>query len=282
MTLTDSSAPQERWTEVDGLRFRFEHAGEGSPLVLVHGLMGSSFCWRRVLPCLARRREVFAPDMPGCGFSECHRDLDGRLSAAARRLLGFLDSAGIAVCDLVGSSYGGATALALTCLAPTRVRRLVLVSPANAWSKYGRMRLALLKNPLIASLFLPCARSVSLFDGFFLRRLYGDPRRMTPETLLGYRTPLRRDGTFEHALKIVRSWQDDLGELKQALARLPAIPVLVVWGSKDRAVDPGSARPLLACLGSQARLAIIAGAGHLPFDETPEEFCRIVSDFLLT
>src|SRR5215471_5592125 len=180
----------ELWTQVDGLKFRFEHAGQGPPLVLVHGLMGCSFCWRHVIPRFARHAEVFAPDMPGAGLSECRRDLNCRLQSAARRLLGFLDAVGVGCCDLVGSSYGGATVLALACLAPARVRRLVLVSPVNPWSKRGRIRLALLRRRWIAALFLPCARSVTALDGFFLRRLYGDPRRMTRETLLGYQVPL--------------------------------------------------------------------------------------------
>ena len=273
-------AQAELWTQVDGLKFRFEHAGQGPPLVLVHGLMGSSFCWRRVIPAFACQAEVFAPDMPGSGLSECRRDLDCHLQAAARRLSGFFDAVGIDSCDLVGSSYGGATVLALASLAPARVRRLVLVSPVNPWSKRGCIRLALLRHPAIAAMFLPCARSIKALDGFFLRRLYGNPRRMSRETLLGYQVPLRAQGTFEHALGIVRSWHADLDELKKDLPKLSAIPTLIIWGSLDRAVDPSSANSLMESLGSKPRLAIIEGAGHLPFDETPEQFSQIVSQFL--
>jgi len=273
-------AQAELWTQVDGLKFRFEHAGQGPPLVLVHGLMGCSFCWRHVIPAFACQAEVFAPDMPGHGLSEYRRDLDCRLQAAARRLAGFLDAVGIDSCDLVGSSYGGATALALASLAPARVRRLVLVSPVNPWSKRGRIRLALLGRPSIAAAFLPCARSVKSLDGFFLRRLYGDPRHMTRDTLLGYQVPLRNEGTFRHALGIVRSWRADLEELKSSLPRLAAIPTLIIWGNLDRAVDPASAPSLMESLGSGTRLAVIEGAGHLPFDETPEQFSGVVSEFL--
>lgn len=102
---------------------------------------------------------------------------------------------------------------------------------------------------------------------------------MTPEAMLGYQAPLRRDGTLEHALKIVRSWHADLSELKSGLPRLSGIPTLVVWGAKDRAVDPASAVPLIQSLGKGAQLAVIEGAGHLPFDETPEKFIGIVSHF---
>ena len=102
-------AINERFVEANGMRIRFWHAGSGPSLVLVHGLLGYSFSWRRVITEFARDREVFALDMPGAGFSECRADLDCRLLGAAQRLLAFLNAAEISSCDLVGSSYGGST-----------------------------------------------------------------------------------------------------------------------------------------------------------------------------
>ncbi|MBV9182464.1 MAG: alpha/beta hydrolase [Acidobacteria bacterium] len=280
MIQSASTSWEERWTELEGLKLRFEHAGKGSALVLVHGLLGSSFCWRYIIPLFARTHEVFAPDMPGCGGSDCRRDMDSRLPQTAERLLAFMDNAGIASCDLVGSSYGGAVALLAASLQPGRFRQLVLVSPVNPWSRYGHLRLALLRQRLISSLFLRWASRITILDGFFLRRLYGDGRRLAPETLLGYQARLRRFGVLEHAINMVRSWNDDLNDLKSCLARLPELPILVVWGSRDRAVDPSSARPLVTALGKLARLEVIEGAGHLPFEDCPEEFCEILGRFL--
>src|SRR5262245_52947518 len=100
-------------------------------MVLIHGLLGYSFSWRYVMDGFALSREVYALDMPGSGFSECSAALDPHLPAAAERLLAFLDSGGITSCDLVGSSYGGATALFLAAKHPERIRTLTLVSPAN-------------------------------------------------------------------------------------------------------------------------------------------------------
>ena len=264
---------------VDGLQVRFRRAGTGSALVLMHGLLGYSFSWRHVIPILARNWEVFAPDMPGSGFSECDPRLDCRLSSAAQRLLGFLDATGIASCDLVGSSYGGATAIMLGALAPSRVRRLVLVSPANPWSLYGRRRLALLRNSLVGALFPKLERPMRPLHNYFLRRLYGDPSRITREAFRGYSKPLRLPGRLEHAIGVVRTWQADMQELKAALPKISTVPTLLVWGSKDRAVDPASAEPLSQNFQT-SRIAIMEGAGHLPYEEYPEEFSRIVIQFL--
>lgn len=265
--------------QVDGLRVRFWQAGSGPALVLVHGLLGYSFSWRGVITSLAQDRQVFAPDMPGAGFSQCGPNLDCRLLGAARRLLGFMDAAGIGSCDLIGSSYGGATSIILAGLVPSRIRSLVLVSPANPWSRIGRKRLALLRNPVMALLFPKVARAVHPMHRYFVRRMWGDPRLVTAETLNGYVRPLVQPGIFEHAVKTVRTWRADMGELEAALPKIADVPTLLVWGGQDRVVDPASAG-LMAKQLPRARVAVLQGAGHLPYEECPEEFCRIVRNFL--
>jgi pimeloyl-ACP methyl ester carboxylesterase len=115
----------------------------------------------------------------------------------------------------------------------------------------------------------------------FVRRMYGDPCLITPETLPGYALPLSRPGNFEHAVKIVRTWHADMRELQAVLPKISSVPTLLVWGSKDRVVDPASAEPLRQNFHT-ARITIIEGAGHLPYEERPEEFSRIVGDFLAT
>lgn len=269
----------DRFVQADGLKIRFRQTGFGPALVLVHGLLGYSFSWRRVIPKIAEHREVFVPDMPGAGFSECRADLDCRLLGAARRLLAFLDSAGIVTCDLVGSSYGGSTAVMLAGLIPSRIRSLALVSPANPWSGIGRKRLALLRWTAIARVFPKVARASGPLHKYFVRRMWGDPSSVTAETLAGYIRPLLRPGVFEHAVKIVRTWHADMSQLEVTLPKIAGIPTLLVWGDRDRVVDLTSAEPMAEHL-PESRIAIIHGAGHLPYEECPEEFCQVLQDFL--
>lgn len=269
----------DKWVGVGGVEVRFQRTGCGPALVLVHGLLGYSFSWRFAIPLLSRNREVFALDMPGSGFSGCDAGMDCRLRSAAQRLLSFIDAVGITSCDLVGSSYGGSTALMAAALAPARVRSLVLVSPANPWSDIGRKRLTLLKIPGIGSVFPLIARPLAPFDSFFIRRMYGNPMRMTSETIRGYAAVLARPGVLEHAVKIVRTWHADMNELQDAIPNIRNTPVMLVWGSKDRVVDLASAKILGQRVGAR-QMSVIQGAGHLPYEEEPEEFSRIVLDFL--
>lgn len=258
---------------------RFLHAGRGPALVLVHGLLGYSHNWRSAIPILAQAREVFALDMPGAGCSDCPKGLDARLIATAQRLSRFLDTAGISRCDLIGSSYGGTTALRLAALEPSRIRSLVLVSPANPWSRIGRKRLAALGLPGVGVLFPAISRRVRFLHGYFVRRMYGDPARVTPETLHGYSLPLVRPGIFEHAVRIAQNWRPDMQELRREMPKAAEVPTLVLWGSKDRLVDPASAEMISRnFLISERR--VIEGAGHLPYEELPGQFCQQVLEFL--
>jgi len=269
----------EEWVQVDGLNVRFQRSGSGPPLVLVHGLLGYSFSWRFVIPQLAQGREVFAVDMPGSGLSDCNGRLECNLRSAAQRLLKFMDAIGVAACDLVGSSYGGATALMAAALAPARIRTLVLVSPANPWSKIGSKRLALLNLPLMSAIFPRAARMCTPLNAFSISRMFADSRQMPADTLRGYSLVLARDGVLEHAVKIVRAWHKDMKELEAELPKVAETPVLLLWGSKDRVVDAGSAELLRRRL-HRAKMTVIPGAGHLPYEERPQEFSRIILDFL--
>ncbi len=256
----------------------------GPPLLLIHGLLGYSFSWRFNLEPLGAGRTVYAVDLPGVGYSDRVHGMDCSLRATAERLLCFLRERGIAEFDLLGTSHGGGVAMMLACPAksepqPLRVRKLVLVAPINPWSR-NRLALAwLLSTPPASALFLAMRPFFRAYHGELLGRLYGDTRRISPGTIEGYNAPLRIDGTIDHALKIAACLGSDLGEIKVLLPTIADIPTLLIWGDRDRAVLPASAEPLKAQF-SNAELAVIKGAGHLPYEEFPEEFNRILIEFL--
>ncbi|HEV2116797.1 MAG TPA: alpha/beta fold hydrolase [Terriglobales bacterium] len=273
----------EHWADVEGHRMRFLHGGSGPPLLLVHGLLGYSFSWRFNLPVLARRFTVFAPDLLGAGFSERVSGLDCSMAAIAGRLLHFLQGQGIEAFDLLGTSHGGAIAMMLAILAaeraPGSVRRLILVDPAHPWSRPRPVLIKLLSRPAGAALFRALLPAIKLTHEHYLRRMYGDPRRISPGTAEGYAEPLANRGTYKYPLCIVRSWHADMGKLQAMLPKIAEIPTLLIWGSRDRVIAPGSAAQLQQQFRN-CRLLVVEGAGHLPYEETPEEFNRAVLEFL--
>ena len=258
---------------------RYLRDGSGPPLVLLHGLLGYSFSWRYAMPVLARQFTVYAVDMLGAGFSDRPRDLDCRLRQNAARLLRFIDAAGIAKCDLLGTSHGGAVAMMGAALVPETIGRLILVAPVNPWSSHGKTLAGLLSKPPIASLFVWAAH-FEIAQSLVLRRMYADTTRIRPGTLEGYAAPLAVPGALDYGLSVLRSWTRDLQELKSILPRIAHIPTLLIWGGADTAVDPSSAVRLQENF-KQCRLVIFEGVGHLPYEETPEQFNNIVIEFLL-
>jgi pimeloyl-ACP methyl ester carboxylesterase len=270
---------QEHWITLDGARMRYLRSGVGSPLLLVHGLLGYSFSWRFAIPVLSQQATVYAVDMLGAGFSDRPSSLDCCLRASAARLLRFLDSMNVVSCDLLATSHGGAVAMIAAALAPERVRRLILVAPVNPWSSHGRFLVQLLSSPLISAILLRSAPFLQVTHSLLLRRLYGDTSRIRPGTLEGYSAPLAKPGALHYALGILRSWKHDLEDLEKLLPRIGNIPALLVWGTRDGAVDPASATRLSQVF-HHCRTVMLDGVGHLPYEEVPDQFNTIVGKFL--
>jgi 4,5:9,10-diseco-3-hydroxy-5,9,17-trioxoandrosta-1(10),2-diene-4-oate hydrolase len=263
--------------EVNGRQIHYSRAGEGRPLLLLHGLLGGSFCWRRNIEALSRRHTVFAIDLPGHGESNAPCQLDCSMPAQAERVSSLLERLNLEEVDVVGCSWGGAIAMFFAAQS-SKVRSLVLAAPVNPWSNLGAGRIRFL-NGRIGAAFLRMTWPVSrpLYHTA-LARMYGDPRRLSAGTVEGYRSMIMRTGRVNNILNALRSWEKDVNVLRAAIPRIKARSFLI-WGTRDGAVDVRSAEPLRHAL-PQCQLKVIEGAGHLPFEETPEEFNRLVLDFV--
>jgi pimeloyl-ACP methyl ester carboxylesterase len=283
MALAAGAGVEECWMDVDGGRMRYLHAGAGPALILLHGLLGYSFSWRYVMPELAKHATVYAPDMLGAGFSDRAPEIDYSMRATTRRLIEFIEKLEIpgGSFDLLGTSYGGAIAMmaAADCRGESRVkvRKLVLVAPANPYSAHGRRLAAFFGSPFGAGLFrLRFARMRFLFR-VGLRRLYAEG--IPPGALEGYMAPMVVPGFFDHGLKIVETWTRDLREVESILPRAGSVPTLFVWGSEDGAVNASSAGPLARHF-PDSRTVIFPRVGHLTYEECPAEFNRVLIEFL--
>lgn len=268
---------REAWATISGHRMRYLTGGSGRPLLLIHGLLGYSFSWRFNLAEFAKHSTVFAIDLLGVGFSD-RPVLDCSLRATAKRLRTFLDQLGVKEFDLLGTSHGGAVALRLAALDAARVRRLVLAAPANPWSK-SRMWAVRLFNTAPARALAPWLFGKTLVHHLQIRRMYGDPGRITPGTLAGYSEPLHTPGTIPHALRIVSCWRQDMDELRGLMPAISAIPTLLLWGDRDIPVSIASANAVKQHF-NRAELVVFPGVGHLPYEEVPEAFNRAVTEFL--
>jgi len=270
---------EECWSTVSGYRMRYLRAGSGPPVLLIHGLSAYSFSWRQVIPALSSIRTVFAPDLLGSGFSDQPRDLDYGMTPAAQRLWQWLDGLGVANTDIIGSSLGGGISVRMTAMAPDRVNKFVLAAPVNPWSRHGRFVTRMLATRAGAAMFMASLPLIRASGKFWLKRLFGDPKRIAPGTLEGYSAPLEQRSAWEYSMSVMRYWKSDLRHLEQDYASLSDKHALLIWGDRDVAVNLSSAREILKRM-PQAELKVMNGVGHIPYDETPEEFSRLVREFL--
>ncbi|MDD2712565.1 MAG: alpha/beta hydrolase, partial [Simplicispira sp.] len=113
-----------------GIRTNVHDVGSGHPVLLIHGSgpgVSAWANWRLAIPELAQQARVIAPDMVGFGFTDRPAGQQYNMDVWVAQAVGVLDALGIEQTDLIGNSFGGALALALTIRHPQRVRRLVLM-----------------------------------------------------------------------------------------------------------------------------------------------------------
>ena len=248
-------------TTVAGLQVRCKKAGEGPPVIVLHGWGACLDTVAPILHCLSRRHMVFTVDLPGFGQSQQPGGVWGA-SEYARWVKDFMDAVGCSRADFVGHSFGGRVCIALAAAYPERVNRLVLIDsagirPPRTW-RY-RVRVGLFKALQAMVLFLPLRRwREAVFDG--LRRVSGS-------------SDYRDAGTMRGTL--VRVVNEDLRPL---LAAVQA-PSLLIWGEQDAEVPLAHGR-IMAAEMPRARLEVLPGAGHYSYLERLPKFCQLVSDFL--
>ena len=227
---------------------RYLVAGQGEPVVLVHGLSGSTRWWSRNVPALAGRYRVYLVNLPG--FGEVPRP--GRrfvLAEAAAWLLAWAEAVGLEGFCLVGHSMGGYLSLKLAAQRPDCVRKLVLVDPAGVPS--GKTMLGHLVPLLLAA------------------------RHATPAFL----PVLARDALYAGPLTLWRASRDLLAEDVRGDLRRVRAPTLLVWGEKDPLIPP-SVGGLMRAEIPDSRLLVVEGAGHNPMFDRPREFDRALLAFL--
>jgi pimeloyl-ACP methyl ester carboxylesterase len=274
-----SREPQSRLPEpgLDGLheivlhghRVFYRAAGSGPVIVLVHGITSTSATWANVLPYLAERFTVIAPDLLGHGESAKPRG-DYSLGAYASGIRDLLMALGHERATFVGHSLGGGIAMQLAYQFPEHCERLVLVDSGGL----GRDITALLRAASLpgSELVLPLLVNERVLGA---GRLVG--------RLLG-RVGLRVHTDLGEVLRGLRTIVDPWGQRVDASDRLylaQAIPFLILWGERDPIIPVDHARAAHRLVPG-SRLELFPGAGHFPHLDDPLRFVALLIDFMET
>jgi pimeloyl-ACP methyl ester carboxylesterase len=260
---------------VDGRTHCIFDAGQGPPLVLIHGVGGSIYDWRHLLEPLSAGHRVIAVDLLGSGESDFPAREDYSIAAQARRLRGLLDHLGVHRASFVGNSYGGGIALRVAQDWPQLVDRLVLINSV-CYAEHVPLYVPLASFPFAGSIaeIVPLGRRV--------RKAIGRCNRtvsiLSDEELETYCRELHVPGRRRALIEILRAIiPPDRSEFEARLRRIGA-PALLIWGAADRTIPVQLGRRLAAEL-PHAQLVEL-DAGHVPNQERPEEVLKLLRTFL--
>lgn len=254
-----------------------EGSRDGAPVVMVHGFAGWAFCWRAQRAALAASGyRVVTVDQLGYGASERVAGPVYDTQTQAEALLAALDALGVGAAHLVGHSFGGRVAMQLALLRPDRVRSLTLICP-EAFTPGRPPVAAVVRAPIVGQALAYYSLAPSLV-AVGLRSLSGSAAWVTPEAAAGYAAPLYVRGSVAAQVWQARSPKDGPLPVPQRLAELTQ-PALLIWGERDT-VFPAQEGRRLAQIMPRARLQVLPGVGHLPYEERPEEVSASILGFL--
>lgn len=256
-------------TRIDGHSVAYRTVGDGPPLLLLHGFLCDSRCWRMQFAELAGRFTILAWDAPGAGLSSDPPE-SFTITDWAEALAVFLDDAGIGRSHVLGLSWGGMLAQEFYRLYPERVDRLILADTYAGWK-------GSLPDDVVEKRRARC---------------YRDAARPAAEVVPEW-VPVEffRNASTELAAEMAAVVADfhpvGFRLMAKALAdtdtsgMLPSIaaPTLLIWGDGDLRSPLSVAEQFHATI-AQSKLEVIVGAGHMSNMEKPTEFNELVRGFL--
>ena len=268
-----------RFVDLDGVRVHYQQAGDpkAPALVLIHGFASSTLVWSKVFLRLAEAGfRVIAVDMLGHGYSGKPRNGEYTIAGQARILTRLMDHLNIKRATLLGSSYGGAVAATCALDYAERVEKLVLIGAVNNNRPLNYKLMRVFGSPVFGDVVSPLLIGSRRLLRQRMKRVYDrhqwvlDERRVHARHLL-----LRAAGTQRAMIRTVRRWD---AERISRDAHLIRHPTLLVWGENDREIPLADGERLHEQIPG-SRLIVFLNCGHVPHEEYPEEFTKVVVDF---
>ncbi|MFN0195304.1 MAG: acetoin dehydrogenase dihydrolipoyllysine-residue acetyltransferase subunit [Planctomycetaceae bacterium] len=264
---TDSQQDKPAYAAIGGRSLRYLKQGEGGePVVLIHGFAGNLNNWLFNHSALAGDRAVYAIDLPGHGQSS--KDIgEGSIEFFANVVREWMDALGIERAHLVGHSMGGAIAMATALSAPQRILSCTLISSAG------------LGNEIDAEYVRGVVNSDRRKElKVYLERLFANPELATRQLVDDVLKFKRIDGvqaalnqladTFIVEGRQKTVYRDRMHEI--------SVPLLVLWGEKDRIVP----RSHTTGLPANCTVEILENCGHMVQMEASADVNRLISNFL--
>jgi len=277
----EQSIGEPKIFDYHGVRINYYEAGQGPPVILLHGFGSSAYSWRFLGPALAADHRVFTLDLKGYGLSAKPEDGKYAISDQAGMVAEFIRARDLHDLVVIGHSMGGGVALMTYFKVvedePARIKKMVLIDSAGYPQKMPWF-IWLAKAPVLGSVGgnLVSPRFASTMA---LRKCYYNKAKITDAQIDTYAyyasLPGGREAVVATAQQIVPE------DIEAVIARYQTIkvPVLIVWGAEDEVVPLSVGRNFKRDIPN-SELVILPQCGHIPQEEEPQETTRIAKEFL--
>ena len=259
--------------DANGIKTNYLEAGQGDPVVLIHGSgpgVTSYANWRLVLPALAESFRVLAPDMVGFGFSERPATIDYGVQTWADQVVGLMDTLELSRAHLVGNSFGGAIALRVAAQHPDRVGKLVLM---------GSMGVPF---PITEGLERVWGYEPSFENMRKVLDVFAYSRELVNDELaeVRYRGSIQPGFQESFAAMFPAPRQRWVEAMCTPEADIRALPhrTLIVHGREDQVIPVQTSLRLMELIDN-ADLSVFSHCGHWSMIERTKDFNRSVSEF---
>jgi len=273
--MTQTDRPEIGSTvDAGGVQTNYLEAGNGSPVVLIHGSgpgVTAYANWRLVLPALADRFHVLAPDMAGFGFSERPEKGDYGVDLWTDQVVGFMDALNLDRAHVVGNSFGGAIALRLAARYPERVGRLVLMGSMG------------IDFPITEGLDRVWGYEPSFENMRGVLDVFAYDRALVPDELAEVRYRASTQPGFQESFAAMfpaprQRWVEAMRTSDEEIRAL-AHKTLIVHGREDQVIPVDNSLRLMR-LVENGDLHVFTHCGHWVQIERSADFNRLVGDFL--
>ena len=261
---------------VRGARIHYVSAGQGEPILLLHGFPQTWYCWRRVIPILSKHFRVIVPDLKGCGDSDTPRRAYD-VTTLSEEWGEFMNALEIDRFDLAGHDWGGIIAWRMALDYPGRIRRLVILNaPFRKWRPKAYVFFFCL--PLLPELIFRRWND-AVMEEMLIKASYDFERTYTAEDLKAYQDAFRRPGVHKASLAYYRSAWRGLKRLYDDRNKKIEVPTLVIWGVFDPTL------PVALTLGLEKevrdlQIHYVPLAGHFVQEEQPDAVNAQMLSFL--
>lgn len=271
-------APADEFVLIDDLSIHYqrEGAGNGDPVLLIHGFGGWTKDWAKTIPVLAQQHEVYALDLPGWGLSDKPADFDYSIEGQARFVIEFMNHFGLDRVKVVGNSMGGGISIFLATEFPERIEKLVLIDSVG-YRHFPSQALVrrLVQLPIIERVIHAFLPDFARFR-YKTRWLFGDADKVSLADYQRHYLPLQTPGTAAALMTMVQTLY--LDSIRDRIEQVQQ-PTLILWGENDPFM-PVEHAPLFHAAIENSQLTIFSDAGHVPQAEVPDQMNPLLLEFL--